>query len=81
MIEFRPNRAGIASLLKLPAVAAHLRGRAERIADRAGPGHVVDSETGRRRVRAAVITARMSARRAEATNRTLTRAFLEERNR
>lgn len=69
------NRAGIADLLKAPGVKADLERRAHAIADQAGPGMIVDSETGPHRARAAVITHTTEARRAEATGRALTRAI------
>lgn len=64
-IRFDPDRQGIAELLKLPGVQADLHARADRVrqvADAAGQQTsdgplpiVVDSQTGRKRARAAVI--------------------------
>jgi hypothetical protein len=69
------NRRNIRALLKSEAVRADLERRAENIAAAAGPGHIVDSQIGRNRARAAVITATAEAMRAEATDRNLTRAI------
>lgn len=69
------NRRNIRALLRSESVRADLERRAENIAEVAGPGHVVDSDIGRNRARAAVITATYEARLAEAQTRNLTRAF------
>lgn len=69
------NRRNIRALLKSPGVAADLRRRAENIARAAGPGHRVESEIGRNRARAAVITDTIPAMLAEARDRNLTRAL------
>lgn len=69
------NRKNIRDLLKSPKVAADLRRRAENIARAAGPGHRVESEIGKNRARAAVITDSIDAMVAEAQNRNLTRAI------
>jgi hypothetical protein len=69
------NRRNIRALLKSEAVRADLERRAENIAAAAGPGHIVDSQIGRNRARAAVITSTAEAMRAEATDRNLTRAI------
>lgn len=69
------NSAGIQSLLKSPEVEALLRAKAERIAAAAGEGMEAGSRVGRTRARASVITASRSARKAEAENRSLTKAL------
>lgn len=74
-IKVKINSKGIEALLKSPGVKKDLERRAQAIADRAGPGHVVESEIGPRRARAAVVTASFEARRREAMNRNLTRAI------
>jgi hypothetical protein len=56
-------------------VKADLERRARAIGNAAGPGHRVESETGRNRARAAVITDDFEARYREATQRSLTRAL------
>lgn len=68
------KRAGIRRLLKEPGVAADLARRARSVAAAAGPGHGVRTDTGRNRVRAAVVTESFPAMRKEATARNLTRA-------
>lgn len=69
------NRKNIRELLRSEAVRADLVRRAENIAAAAGPGHKVESEIGRNRARAAVITTTAEAMVAEARDRNLTRAF------
>jgi len=69
------DRKAATELMCSPEVLADLRRRAEAIADRAGPGHIVEAEAGRKRARAVVITEWQSAKRNEATRRTLTRAI------
>jgi hypothetical protein len=69
------NRAGVRELLKCPGVQADLARRAERIAAAAGPGMVAESYVGRNRARSRVYTQTPEARRAEASDRTLTRAI------
>ena len=68
------NGKGVRELLRSSDVAKILRGHADRIAGRAGPGHEVEVDVGRNRARAVVITATPDAIRSEATHRTLTRA-------
>lgn len=69
------NRAGVRALLRSAEVAADLRSRAERVASAAGPGHVVDSDVGTNRARAAVIADSGDARRRQAVDRSLLRAL------
>jgi hypothetical protein len=74
MIRIEGNRAGIRQLLVAPGVAGLVERLANQIAATAGPGHRVESDVGRVRVRSAVITDTHEARYNEATNRTLTAA-------
>lgn len=69
------NKSAIAGILRSGEVRRDLERRAENIARAAGPGHRVDSEVGRNRARAAVITESFEAMRKEARNRNLTRAI------
>lgn len=69
------QRKFVRDLLKDPRVKAELERRARNVAAAAGPGHMVDSQVQKNRARAAVITVTREARRAEATERNLTRAF------
>lgn len=69
------NRKNVRELLRSEAVRRDLERRAQNIAAAAGPGHIVDSQIGRNRARAAVITATFDAMRAEARDRNLTRAI------
>lgn len=69
------NSDGIQELLKSGPVRALLKAKADRIAAAAGPGMLASSFVGRTRARASVITDTHKARRAEATNRSLTRAI------
>lgn len=69
------KRDGPRRLRKLPEVKADLERRAQRIAAAAGPGMETDSDVGRTRARASVRTTTNAARRAEATDRALTRAI------
>jgi hypothetical protein len=68
------NKAGVRELLNCPAVCADRR--AQRIAAAAGEGMEAKPATPRRnRARAAVVTESWDAKRAEATDRALTRAI------
>lgn len=71
------NRKGYEALLKSAAVQADLLRRAEAIAEQANAEglHVVRSEVGANRARAAVITGDIEAMKAEARHRNLTRAI------
>ena len=69
------NRRGVRELLRSPEVLADLERRARNIASTAGPGHEVDSQTGRNRARASVRTDTINAMRDEATDRRLTRSI------
>jgi hypothetical protein len=73
--KFVLNKEGVRELLRSPEIAAHLKDRAEKIAAAAGPGHEVRVDDGPNRARASVLTVTPEAMRAEATNRTLTRAI------
>lgn len=75
MVTVRRISAGIRALLRSEAIRADLARRAEAVAAAAGEGHITDSEIGRNRARAAVITATGKAMRNEAENRSLTRAI------
>lgn len=77
-IRLKMNSAGARELLKSDAVARELRGRAEAVAAaaRAGGGkYMVTVHYGKNRIRVSVITADQDARKAEAENRTLSRAL------
>lgn len=69
------NSAGIQALLKSSEVQAILRAKADRIAAAAGEGMQATSRIGHTRARASVVTATRAARRAEAVNRSLTKAI------
>lgn len=69
------KRKGMRELLRSPEVLADLERRGNAIAAAAGPGHQVESETGRNRVRVAVITDTFEAAHAEATTRSLSRSI------
>lgn len=68
------NKASVRALLRSPEIQRDLKRRADAIAQAAGPGFEADLSVGRNRARATVRTATRAARRAEATNRTLSRA-------
>lgn len=71
-------RTGYRELMRSPGVVAQLSERADRIADAAGDGFVVDvdQESGRRRTpRASVRTGTFEARLAEARDHVLERAI------
>lgn len=74
-IRIEVNDAGIREILKSDAVQADLQARANRIAAAAGSGMEASAFIGRTRARASVITATAKARKAEATNRSLTKAL------
>ena len=76
-VRFKWNMAGYRAIRTAPGVQNDLASRGARVAGAAGPGMVVESGItgGRQRARTAVITGTAEARRAEATNRALTRAI------
>ena len=73
--KVKMNSKGAIAALKDPKVEAELLRRAKLIAASAGPGMKAESMIGRTRARASVITDTPAAMRAEATNRTLTKAL------
>ena len=64
----------------LPSVEARLNAIAQKIQRRAGEGHAIKRDRTRDRVRVQVFTASNTARRREASNKTLTKAFAAERS-
>ena len=74
-IRVEMNRPGIIKALTDPGVRADLLRRGNASSAAAGPGHMVTARTGKTRVRVSVITATPSAKRREATDRSLTRAL------
>lgn len=81
-VDFKPNMRGIGELLKLPAVEADLRRRAQNVKSNASgmsrsgeSTYRVDSGIGRRRARAAVITDSVAADIAERRYHRLARAI------
>jgi len=76
-IRIKHYPKGYDQLLKDPAVQADLERRARSIAAVANAAgeHVVRSEVGKKRARAAVVTADIEAMKAEARTRNLTRAI------
>lgn len=78
-IRIEMSRTGIIAALTAPGVEAELlrRGNASAAAAQANGGgrYMVTARRGRTRVRVSVITANDTARRAEATDRALTRAL------
>lgn len=73
-VEIKLNSRGVQALHRHSGVLADVAGRARRMAVAAGPGFVASSMVGKR-ARASVITGDVEAMRAEATNRSLTRAI------
>lgn len=73
-VRIKLNPAGVAQLLTDPGVAADIERRTRAVAAAAGPG-MEASMGGRKRARGSVITATGTARRAEASDRALTRAL------
>jgi hypothetical protein len=80
-VRIKLNSRGVREILRSREVLSDLERRARNIADAAGPGHEVDSEIGPNRARASVRTDSIDAMLAEATDRTLTRAFDAGRDR
>lgn len=74
------NGKAIDALLRSPEVVAKLEAMGRAVVARAGPGHDMQTKIGRRRARVTVMTKTYEARRAEATDRTLTRAIDAARN-
>jgi len=69
------NSQGVRDLLRSPEIRGDLERRAGAIARTAGPGFVADSTVGPNRARASVGTTDIESMRAEAEDRTLTRAI------
>lgn len=71
------NKGAVYELITSPEIMADITRRAEAIADAANADghHVVHVEIGKRRPRAAVVTADFKAARAEANRQNLTRAL------
>ena len=77
-VRIELNREGVAQLLKSPEIQADIARRAQAIAaTAAGSGGTFEVRTkvGRSRAHATVITTDVEARKAEATDRALTRAI------
>lgn len=80
-VRVKVNRTAVRTLLRSSEMRAELERRARRIAAAADAnagtpgGHRVDSDIGKNRARAAVITATPKAMHQEATKRSLTRAI------
>jgi hypothetical protein len=74
-VRIKLNPAGVRAILRSPKVLADLERRAQNVATAAGPGHHVEARLFRNRARAEVVTETDEAKVAEATERTLTRAF------
>lgn len=74
-MDIKVNRRAIRDLLREPGVRNDLERRARAIAAAAGSGMETDSAQGKVRARATVWTGNNDARRAEATDRALTRAI------
>lgn len=72
--KLKLNRATVRALLKDPDLEKHLLGVAQRIAARAGEGHIASSMIGRNRARASVITATPIAMAREAKRGNLSQA-------
>lgn len=73
--EVKWNSKGIKEILRGQPMVDGLEGIAHEIAAAAGPGHRVESEVGKNRARAAVITDTDEAVRSEVRDHTLTRAL------
>lgn len=74
-VKVKLNRRAVRDLLRGKEVRAELARRGKRIADAAGPGHVVSVSEGRNRARVAVITATPEAMEAEAKSHRLSGAL------
>jgi hypothetical protein len=74
-IDIKVISGGIQEMLRSREVAANLDARARRVEDAAGPGHKHETTIGSERARATVWAVTHEARRAEATDRVLTRAI------
>lgn len=74
-VRIEMNPSGFQAILKSAEVQADLERRAEAIADAAGEGMEYDVRVGKTRARASVRTATPEAMRAEARDKTLTRAI------
>lgn len=74
-VDIRLTRNGPRALRRSGGVAADLVRRASNVAAAAGAGFETSSRDGTNRARASVVTANADAMRAQATNRTLTRAI------
>jgi hypothetical protein len=73
-MSLKLNRATVRKLLKDPDLERHLLAEAQKIAARAGEGHIASSMIGKNRARASVITATPIAMRREAKRGNLSKA-------
>lgn len=80
-IRLEMNYAEMRRIMKSPGVMADLMRRGNAVRAAAGSGFMVSSRIGSTRARVSVITANDRGRRAEAENRTLTRALDAARGR
>lgn len=74
-VTIKLNTAGVRELLRSEEVRRDLEERAQRMAEAAGEGFEASSSIGTTRAHATVRTASFAARKAEATDRALTRAI------
>lgn len=75
-VDVKLSSKGFRELLNSPGVIKDLKARAEKIAAAAGPGmETTEAKAGPNRADVEVYTATYAAKRAEAENRTLTRAI------
>ena len=74
-VVIKLNSKGVKSLLRSSDVAGDLTRRAGNIRSAAGEGYEVESETGRNRSRAVVVTSTFDAMRREAQLKTLLTAL------
>lgn len=74
-LDVRVLSRGARDILTSPRVRDELVRRAENVEAAAGDGHFVDSQAGPNRARAAVVTRTEEAKKAEATDANLSRAF------
>lgn len=74
-LKFVRNPKGLGEILKSQRVGDEMLRKAQRVAQTAGPGNEASVRRGRSRVRASVATVTPQAKRGEAKDRRLTRAF------
>lgn len=74
-VRYKPNRAGLQEVLRLPGVQSAVQSHGNRLAASAGDGYVASFMQGRSRYRGIVYAESMKAKRREARENVLLRVL------